>query len=60
MLTNTLREYIWNYFVDNSILQTAAQKLGLAVGKAELIDMQFGANISPLMAQRYGNPRQGR
>ncbi|MBK8602305.1 MAG: peptidylprolyl isomerase [Saprospiraceae bacterium] len=53
------REYIWNYFVDNSILQTAAQKLGLAVGKAELIDMQFGANISPLMAQRYGNPQTG-
>ncbi len=53
------REYIWNYFVDNSVLQSAAKKTGLAVGRLELLDMEFGANLSQLMIERYGNPQTG-
>jgi len=53
------REYIWNYFVENSILSKAAEETGIMVGKQELLDMEFGTHISPLISQRFGNPQTG-
>jgi peptidyl-prolyl cis-trans isomerase D len=29
------------------------------VGKNELLDMEFGTNISPLIRQRFANPQTG-
>lgn len=54
------REYIWNYFMESTILNKAAEKSGLVVGKQELLDMEFGANLSPIMQQRYSNQQTGR
>ena len=53
------REYIWNYFMESTILNKEAEKSGLMVGKEELMDLQFGNNLSPIMRQRYGNPQTG-
>jgi len=53
------REYIWNYFLENTIITESSEKVGLKVGKQELLDMEFGVNLSPIMLQRYGNPQTG-
>ena len=53
------RDYIWNYFVENAISTKEAENVGLMVGKNELLDMEFGANISPLIRQRFANPQTG-
>ena len=53
------RDYIWNYFVENTISTKEAENVGLMVGKNELLDMEFGTNISPLIRQRFANPQTG-
>mgnify|MGYP000073250924 CR=1 FL=1 len=43
---------LWNYFVEKAIVEKEAEKLGIGVSKSELIDLQFGANKSPLINQQ--------
>jgi peptidyl-prolyl cis-trans isomerase D len=47
------RSTIWNYFVENALVSQEAQKLGLGVGKEELMDLQFGTQPSPIIQQRF-------
>jgi len=51
------RDYLWNYFVEQSLVNKEANKLGLSVSKAELKDLQFGPNPSPIITQRFSNPQ---
>lgn len=53
------REYLWDFFVENSIITEVAEKTGLNVGKEELLDLQFGSKLSPIISSRYGNPQTG-
>ena len=50
------RNALWNYFVEEAIVSSEAEALGLGVSKQELIDLQFGANPSPIILQRFRNP----
>lgn len=50
------RESLWNFFVDKIIVQDLADKLGLGVGKAELNEIQFGQNLSPVIQRNFMNP----
>lgn len=50
-----VREQIWNYFVENELVKEQAEKMGLGVSKDELLDLQFGENLSPIIMQRFGN-----
>ncbi len=50
------RNALWNYFVEEAIVQKEADLLGLGVSKSELLDLQFGNNLSPIMTQRFQNP----
>ncbi len=55
--TFSKRESIWNYFVEKTLLADLAEDLGLAVGKEEMNDLQFGATPSPIIQQNWGqNP----
>lgn len=56
---NVGREALWNYFVDKSISDTEAEALGMAVGRDELMDLQFGTNLSPIIYQNFANPQTG-
>ncbi|TAK49638.1 MAG: hypothetical protein EPO28_00505 [Saprospiraceae bacterium] len=52
------RTFLWNFFVDEAIIQKEAAAIGLGVSKAELLDLQFGADnsrLSPIIASRYVN-----
>ncbi len=53
------RNYLYNYFVDRTIIGDEADVNGLAVPRDELIDLQFGNNLSALIQQRFANPQTG-
>jgi peptidyl-prolyl cis-trans isomerase D len=53
------RTYLWNYYVDEAILQKEAEAIGLGVSKTELLDLQFSddvSKLSPVMSSRYQDP----
>ena len=52
----TRRTLLWNYYVEEAIIKEEADLLGLGVSKAELLDLQFGANPSPVIQARFRNP----
>ncbi len=52
------RESIWNFFVEQALLKDVSAKTGIGVGADEMMDLQFGANRSPIMQQNWGqNPQ---
>jgi len=50
-----IRSQTWTYFVEKAVVEQAIEPLGLGVGKEELLDLQFGLNISPIVAERFKN-----
>lgn len=50
-----IRNQVWSYFVEKAIVEKAADAIGLGVGKDELLELQFGVNLSPLIAERFKN-----
>jgi peptidyl-prolyl cis-trans isomerase D len=50
-----IRGQAWTYFVEKAIVEQETEPLGLGVGKEELLDLQFGMNISPLIVERFKN-----
>ncbi|NJN34803.1 MAG: hypothetical protein HC817_11675 [Saprospiraceae bacterium] len=55
-----VRNALFNYFVENTLVEKEAQALGLGVCKDELLDLEFGPNPSPVITQTPGlqNPEQ--
>ncbi len=57
--TFQIRTQVWNYFVENALVSQISEELGLGVGKDELNELQFGTNVSPIIAERFrGNDGQ--
>ncbi len=52
------RASIWDYFVERSLINSQAKDLGISVGKDELMDLQFGANPSPIIQQNWAQNMQ--
>ena len=50
-----LKDQVWNYLVERNIVNKEADALGLGVPTEELMDLQFGNNLSPLISQRFTN-----
>jgi peptidyl-prolyl cis-trans isomerase D len=48
-----VRQQVWDYFVEDAIVRDKAEAIGLGVSKEELLDLQFGANPSPIIQERY-------
>ncbi len=53
------RSALWDYYVEKALIDEAASDLGLGVSKTELIDLQFGAQPSPIIMQRFIDPTTG-
>lgn len=53
------RNYLYNYFLDRTIIGNEAEANGLSVPRAELMDLQFGTNLSQLIQQRFADPNTG-
>jgi len=54
------RDYLWNYMVDNILLEKEGSKLGLGVSVEELKDLAFGQNLSPVIQQKFADQATGR
>jgi peptidyl-prolyl cis-trans isomerase D len=53
-----VRSQVWDFFVENALVQQEAEEIGLGVGPEELNDLQFGNNLSPIVVTRYGENGQ--
>ncbi|MBX2815131.1 MAG: peptidylprolyl isomerase [Saprospiraceae bacterium] len=53
------RNYLYNYYVDRALIGKEAEANGLTVPIPELMDRQFGTNISPLVQARFTDPNTG-
>jgi peptidyl-prolyl cis-trans isomerase D len=47
----SIRGQLWNKFVDAAIIKKIANVAGLGVCKDEMMDLEFGNNISPMISQ---------
>lgn len=50
------RAYLWNFYMDEAIVEKEADCIGLGVSKAELLELQFSdddSKLSPLVSSRY-------
>ncbi|MFK7810386.1 MAG: peptidylprolyl isomerase [Saprospiraceae bacterium] len=54
--TYARRNSLWDYFVEEAIVEDEADDLGLHVGYDEMMDLQYGANLSPIMQARFSDP----
>jgi peptidyl-prolyl cis-trans isomerase D len=50
------RAGLWDYFVNKSIVEDEAEEIGMSVGKNELLELQFGQSLSPIIFQNYRTP----
>lgn len=53
------RAFLWNYFVDEAIVKSEAEAIGLGVSPEELIQLQFSEDrnrLSSIISSRYQNP----
>ena len=50
---NAKRDVLWNYYIENGIVNQEADALGMSVGREELMDLQFGANMSPVVRSNF-------
>ena len=50
---------LWNYFKNKTLAETMSDKLGLGVSTEELINLEFGDNLSPIISARFKNKQTG-
>lgn len=55
----TRRDFLWNYYLNKALFDKEADANGVQVGKEELLALQFGNNLSPVIQQRFMNPQTG-
>ena len=53
------REYLWNYFLERTLLEGESDKLGLGVSIPEISELEFGNNPSPVIISRFSDPNTG-
>jgi len=50
------RDYLWDFFVEQAIVNSESEDLGLAVSKDELLELEFGTNLSPVIQRNLADP----
>lgn len=53
------RNMVWDYFVEKAIVEKQADALGLGVSKDELMELQFGNNLSSVVQNNFRDPSTG-
>ena len=48
-----IRNAAWQNLLDNYMFVKKAREAGITVGKAEMMDLTTGSNVSPVLAQNY-------
>ncbi|MEE9374430.1 MAG: peptidylprolyl isomerase [Saprospiraceae bacterium] len=47
------RAGLWDYFINKAIVEDEAEEIGMSVSKNELMELQFGQSLSPIIFQNY-------
>ena len=47
------RNQLWDFYVQKFLVEDEADEIGLGVSRDELIDLQFGNNLSPIITSRF-------
>lgn len=55
----TRKASLWNYFVENAIVNEIAEDNGIGVGADELNELEFGTNLSPMIQSFFRDPQTG-
>jgi peptidyl-prolyl cis-trans isomerase D len=55
--TYNTKDFLWNHMLEEKILKNKAENLGLGVSRDELMELQFGENLSPVIQARFSNPQ---
>lgn len=58
-MQNRIRESVWGEFVEETLFEEQASKLGLQVTPSEIGDMYTGRFIHPYLRQYFTNPQTG-
>ncbi len=53
--TYSNRSNLWNYFKNKTLTNTLASEIGLGVSTQELLDLEFGDRLSPIITTRFRN-----
>lgn len=53
------KQNIWNFYVEDALLGSEGDALGLNVSTEELMDLQFGPNPCEIIQQNWRNPQTG-
>ncbi len=53
------RNSVWNYLVEKSLVNKTVAALGLGVSQEELMDLQFGTNLSPVIQNNFRDQQTG-
>jgi peptidyl-prolyl cis-trans isomerase D len=53
------RSSLWNFFIEKAIIDKISESTGIGVGSDELNELEFGANLSPVVQSFYTNPQTG-
>lgn len=51
------KKTIWDFYVEKALIESEAEELGINVSQDELMDLQFGDNLSPIVSQNWTNPQ---
>ncbi|MEL6969428.1 MAG: peptidylprolyl isomerase [Bacteroidota bacterium] len=52
------RNTLWDWYIENQLLQDEADALGLGVSRDEISELEFGQNPSPIIRRNFPNPQQ--
>jgi peptidyl-prolyl cis-trans isomerase D len=50
---------LWKYFKNKVLAESISKDLGIGVSTEELIELQFGKNLSPIISSRFKNQQTG-
>ncbi len=53
------RNYIWNYMIEEQLLNEEAESLGMGVGEEEMEELQYGTRLSPIIQRNFRDPNTG-
>ncbi|MEL7220319.1 MAG: SurA N-terminal domain-containing protein, partial [Bacteroidota bacterium] len=52
------RNTLWNWYIEDGLLQEEADALGFGVPKSQIDELEFGNNPSPVIRRNFPNPQQ--
>ncbi len=52
------RNTLWDWFVEDQLVRDEAEAIGLGISDAEIAELEFGANPSPIIRRNFPNPQQ--